>query len=431
MLYDEHGTASAATEFPVKLPTDVVMDGVGSPLKKMNDFVQTTEPKTGQSMTRETDTFDTFFESSWYYARYCCPGLDTAMLDQRADYWLPVDQYIGGIEHAVMHLLYARFFHKLMRDLDLIESDEPFTNLLTQGMVIADTYFRKEGEGKEHYYFPHEVDIQRDAKGAVQSAKLKKDGQPVSIKLEKMSKSKNNGIDPQSMIDKYGADTVRLFTMFAAPPDQSLEWNDDAIAGASRFMRRLWNLFHSNQARLSKVRLAPVSDCSDLNSAAKALRLITHTIIQRVLRDYERQQFNTVVAAAMELTNAVEKADWSALGADADEILAEACYTLLKILAPVTPHLAERLWLDYSGSDDNLNDTWLTLDEKALVKDEIDYVVQVNGKLRGKISVAANLPRDEIEKLALAEENVQRFTQGQTVRKVIVVPNKLVNIVAN
>lgn len=437
MIYNSEGDASPAQEFPVRLPTEVVMDGVGSPLKKMDSFINTTDPITGEPAQRETDTFDTFFESSWYYARYCCPDLDTAMLDQRANHWLPVDQYVGGIEHAVMHLLYARFFHKLMRDLGLIESDEPFTNLLTQGMVIADTYFRKEGEGKETFYTPEQVAVQRDAKGAVESATLKADGLPVSIKLEKMSKSKNNGIDPQSMIDKYGADTVRLFTMFAAPPDQSLEWNDDAIAGASRFLRRLWNLFYANQQALASVPLAAINNVTNLpgagqlTSAAKALRLTTHTIIQRVLRDYHRQQFNTVVAAAMELTNAIEKVDSEALGENGNHVISEACYTLLKILAPITPHIVERLWHDFAAAGADLESAWLTLDESALIKDEINYVVQVNGKLRGKISVPASLPREEIEALALVEENVQRFIDGQTVRKVIVVPNKLVNIVAN
>ncbi len=431
MIYDQHNNAAPASEFPVTLPVDVVMDGVGSPLKKMASFIETTHPQTGEPATRETDTFDTFFESSWYYARYCCPDLDTSMLDERADYWLPVDQYIGGIEHAVMHLLYARFFHKLMRDFGLIDSDEPFTRLLTQGMVIADTYYRKLGEGKETYYFPHEVDIERDSKGAVIKATLKADGEPVLIKLEKMSKSKNNGIDPQSMIDKYGADTVRLFTMFAAPPDQSLEWNDDAIAGSSRFLRRLWNLLHANAERLRAVPLQALAVEGGLSSAAKSLRLVTHTITERVLRDYERLQFNTVVAAAMELTNAVEKADWDAMGDHADAVFSEAAYTLIKVLAPVTPHLAETLWASYADTSTSLEDAWLEVDESALVKDEINYVVQVNGKLRGKIEVSAAANKESIEEAALAEENVQRFLDGLTIRKVIVVPNKLVNIVAN
>ena len=434
IVYDADGNASPATEFPVELPTDVVMDGVGSPIKKMSSFIDTVHPVTGEPAQRETDTFDTFFESSWYYARYCCPDLDTAMLDHRANHWLPVDQYVGGIEHAVMHLLYARFFHKLMRDVGLIDSDEPFVNLLTQGMVIADTYFRKVGEGKEVFYAPNEVEVERDSKGSVVSVVLIADGQPVSVKLEKMSKSKNNGVDPQSMIDCYGADTVRLFTMFAAPPEQSLEWNDDAIAGASRFLRRLWSFFHKHQASL---KAAPLSACtdssifSDSNSETKSLRLITHTIIGRVTRDYERQQYNTVVAAAMELMNGAEKADWDAMGEDAAPALSELCYTLVKTLAPVTPHLSEHLWALFGPSDRQLNDAWLVLDESALVRDEVTYVVQVNGKLRAKLEVAASAEKQQIEEMAQNDENVKRFLDGLTIRKIIVVPNKLVNIVAN
>lgn len=430
-VYDADGNPAAATEFPVELPTDVVMDGVGSPIKKMRSFIETVHPVTGEPAERETDTFDTFFESSWYYARYCCPGLDTAMLDERADYWLPADQYIGGVEHAVMHLLYARFFHKLMRDVGLINSDEPFTRLLTQGMVTAETFFRKLGAGKEVFYKPSEVDVELDAKGSVVGATLESDGEPVSIRVEKMSKSKNNGVDPQNMIDRYGADTVRLFTMFAAPPEQSLEWNDDAIAGGSRFLRRVWNLFENHSDTLAQTRLKPIKALSNANGPAKALRLVTHTIIQRVLFDFDRQQFNTVVAAAMELTNAAEKADYTAMGDHSDMVLSELCHTLLKILAPITPHLCEHLWSRF-GPDLGLEESgWLLLDESALVKDEITYVVQVNGKLRAKLDVIASVGKDEIEALAMADGNVQRFLEGLNVRKVIVVPNKLVNIVAN
>jgi len=431
-IYDAEGKPTAATEFPVELPTDVVMDGVGSPIKKMRSFIDTTHPITGQPAERETDTFDTFFESSWYYARYCCPNLDTAMLDERADYWLPADQYIGGIEHAVMHLLYARFFHKLMRDVGLINSDEPFKRLLTQGMVTAETFFRIASDGKRSFYNPNEVKVQLDDQGKPEGAILIVDGQPVEIGgIEKMSKSKNNGVDPQSMIDKYGADTVRLFTMFAAPPEQSLEWNDDAIAGGSRFLRRVWNLFENNREVLSRVRLNPLSGLDSANRSTKALRLVTHTIIQRVLFDFDRQQFNTVVAAAMELTNAAEKADWSSMGEHDEMALSEICHTVVKILAPITPHLCEHLWAAY-GSDQSLEESgWISVDESALVKDEITYVVQVNGKLRAKLDVAASASKDDIEVLAMADENVQRFLEGVTVRKVIVVPKKLVNIVAN
>ena len=431
-VYDADGKPTAATEFPVELPTDVVMDGVGSPIKKMRSFIDTVHPVTGEPATRETDTFDTFFESSWYYARYCCPGLDTAMLDERADYWLPADQYIGGIEHAVMHLLYARFFHKLMRDVGLINSDEPFTRLLTQGMVTAETFFRIADDGKRSFYNPKEVEVLLDDQGKPNGAILIADGAPVEVGgVEKMSKSKNNGVDPQSMIDKYGADTVRLFTMFAAPPEQSLEWNDDAIAGGSRFLRRVWNLFEKNSEALSRTKLKAASSLDNANGPTKALRLITHTITQRVLFDFDRQQFNTVVAAAMELTNAAEKADWSAMAEHGDVALSEICHTLVKILTPITPHLCEHLWAIY-GTDQSLEDSgWISVDESALVKDEITYVVQVNGKLRAKLDVSASATKDEVEALALADGNVQRFLEGVTVRKVIVVPKKLVNIVAN
>ncbi|MDB4512023.1 leucine--tRNA ligase [Arenicella sp.] len=430
-VYDKDGNAMPATELPVELPTDVVMDGVGSPIKKMSSFIETVHPTTGEAASRETDTFDTFFESSWYYARYCCADLDTAMLDQRADHWLPVDQYVGGVEHAVMHLLYARFFHKLMRDVGLLNSDEPFKNLLTQGMVIADTYYRKLGEGKEVYFKPSEVEVERDAKGAMRGAKLLADGKPVLVKVEKMSKSKNNGIDPSSMIDRYGADTVRLFTMFAAPPDQSLEWNDDAIAGASRFLRRVWNFFAEHQESLKLTGLQSHSVFDQSNSEAKELRFITHSIIERVMRDYDRQQFNTVVAAAMELTNAADKADWNKMGESAGKVLSELCTTLLKILAPVTPHLCEKLWSLYEPKTSLLESGWLHVDQQALVKDEITYVIQVNGKLRAKLDISVSASKDEIEQMAKQEENVVRFLEGITIRKVIVVPNKLVNIVAN
>lgn len=435
MVYDQQGEAVPASTFPVELPTDVVMDGVGSPIKKMSSFIDTVHPITGEPATRETDTFDTFFESSWYYARYCCSDLDTAMLDQRANHWLPVDQYIGGIEHAVMHLLYARFFHKLLRDIGLLDSDEPFTKLLTQGMVTAETYYQVDATGKRQFFNPLEVALDLDDKGLAIGAKLKSDGSSVEIGgVEKMSKSKNNGVDPQSMIDKYGADTVRLFTMFAAPPDQSLEWNDDAIAGSSRFLRRVYSFFYKHQETLHKHALAPLKSIDQTQSgieSVKELRFITHSIIGRVLRDYERQQFNTVVAAAMELTNAAEKADWSAMGNNAGPVMSELAHALLKILMPVTPHLCEHLWQEFCNDKQEVNNAWLELDESALVQDEIGYVVQVNGKLRAKMNVSATASKQEIEQMAITEENVTRFLQDVTVRKVILVPNKLVNIVAN
>lgn len=431
-IYDEAGAATPATELPVRLPTDVVMDGIGSPIKKMSSFIDTKDPSTGKPASRETDTFDTFFESSWYYARYCCPNLDTAMLDERADYWLPVDQYVGGIEHAVMHLLYARFFHKLMRDVGLIKSDEPFKRLLTQGMVTAETYYRDDASAKREYFNPNEVDLNTDDKGSVVSATLKVDGKAVEIGgVEKMSKSKNNGVDPQSMIDKWGADTVRLFSMFASPPDQSLEWNDDAIAGGARFLRRVWNVFVNYQEPLKTTGLGGEADFRAANEACKNLRRTTHGLIQRAIFDYQRQQFNTVVAAAMELTNAIDKAKFDDMGDLGDLALAEACTALLRMLAPITPHLCESVWANFNDEVSLTDGGWLEVDESALVQDEITYVVQVNGKLRAKLQVAASSTKEEIESFALADDNVQRFLLDITVRKVIVVPGKLVNIVAN
>ena len=436
-VYDENDQPVPAQTFPVELPTDVVMDGVGSPIKSMASFIDTVHPVDGTPARRETDTFDTFFESSWYYARYCCPDLDTAMLDQRANHWLPVDQYVGGIEHAVMHLLYARFFHKLMRDVGLIESDEPFTNLLTQGMVTAETFYRDSDGTKREYFNTTEVDIVVSERGVPESATLKSDGSVVEIgPIEKMSKSKNNGVDPQQMINKYGADTVRLFTMFAAPPDQSLEWNDDAIAGASRFLRRVWNVLDSNADVISKYGFSDFasvfgseSPTQAINSQTKAVRLNVHTLMSRVLRDYERQQFNTVVAAAMELTNLIEKTKWSSLGEHAELTLAEALSALVRFLLPVTPHVCEYVLSQLDQPRSAAAVGWLTVDESALIQDEITYVVQVNGKLRGQVSMSADAQKEQIEAAALADENVQRFTQDLSVVKVIVVPKKLVNIV--
>ncbi|MFT5260647.1 MAG: leucyl-tRNA synthetase [Cryomorphaceae bacterium] len=376
-------------DLPVRLPEDVAFSGVNSPIKSDPEFINTQVPGTDLPGTRETDTFDTFFESSWYFARYCCPGSDSSMLDERANYWLPVDQYVGGIEHAVLHLLYARFFHKLMRDEGLVDSDEPFTRLLTQGMVL-------------------------------------KDG-------TKMSKSKGNTVDPQSMIDQYGTDTVRLFMMFAAPPEQSLEWNGDAVAGAHRFLTRLWRLVHSHTESLLGARDALNGDGHAIglsDKAAQALRLATHSMLQKASKDYERHQFNTVIAGAMELLNTLDKATPEANPEQAAASL-EAVLCMLKMLAPVIPHIAHTLWNTLQQTGDIIDATWPQVDEAALVKDTLSLVVQVNGKKRCEIEVSADMPKDEIEKLALADEAVIRNMQGMTLRKVIVVPGRLVNIVAN
>ncbi|GGN26860.1 MULTISPECIES: leucine--tRNA ligase [Marinomonas] len=367
-------------QLPVVLPTDVVMDGVNSPIKNNPSF--SSVMFNGEEAERETDTFDTFMESSWYFARYCCPDSTDAMLTEEANYWLPVDQYVGGVEHAILHLLYSRFFHKLLRDAGLVNSDEPFKRLLTQGMV-------------------------------------NKDG-------TKMSKSKGNTVDPQEMIEKYGADTVRLFMMFSAPPEQSLEWNDAGVDGASRFLRRLWALCyrHTNAGKVGSL------DIAALNGAQKALRRKAHETIQKVTDDIERRQtFNTAIAAVMELCNDISKfEDASELGLAVQQEALEAA-TLL--LSPIVPHIAHQLWSELGHDDNIVNTPWPTLDEDALIKDELTIVVQVLGKKRAELTVSANADSKTIEAEALAHPSVVKYLEGKTVRKVIVVPGRLVNIVAN
>ena len=370
-------------DLPVVLPEDVEIDGSGSPLKKMPDWSRCSCPRCGMEAERETDTFDTFMESSWYFARFTGPDNTTAMLDRRADHWLPVDQYIGGIEHAILHLLYARFFHKLLRDEGLVSSDEPFSRLLTQGMVLKD--------------------------GA------------------KMSKSKGNTVDPQGLVERYGADTVRLFTMFAAPPEQSLEWSDSGVEGAFRFLKRLWALSHAHLQRGP----APAPDVDALNEEQRALRRKVHETIAKVGDDLGRRHtFNTGIAAVMELVNALYK------GADdaSDQgraVLQEGLESAVLLLAPIVPHVCHALW-QALGHDSSLMETpWPTLDERALVQDSLELVVQVNGKRRGQIRVPVDAARDLLETAALEEPNVVRFIEGKTVRKVIVVPGRLVNVVAN
>jgi leucyl-tRNA synthetase len=384
---DERGATVPvpADQLPVVLPEDVDFKGVGSPIKKMPEFYRTRCPGEDGPAMRETDTFDTFFESSWYYARFCCPDNDHAMLDDRADYWLPVDQYVGGVEHAVLHLLYARFFHKLMRDVGLVKSDEPFTKLLTQGMVLKDS--------------------------------------------TKMSKSKGNTVDPQDMIDRYGADTVRLFMMFASPPDQSLEWNDDAVAGSYRYLRRLWGLFHRYQnvvvsAPRPDVNLADVTD-----PALRELRAQTHKMLSRVQNDYERYQYNTVVAACMELTNAIDRLAYPEDDPQAEAVLREALTILVKVLAPIVPHITHELWRGFGDADALIDAPWPQVDEQALLRDTIQLVVQVNGKLRGHVEVAVDATEDAIREAALANDKVRRHVGGKPIQKVIVVPGRLANVV--
>ena len=371
-----------AADLPVVLPTEIVFKGVGSPLKDMPAFYQTSCPSCGADATRETDTFDTFMESSWYYARYGCANNDQVMLDGEADYWAPVDQYVGGIEHAILHLLYSRFFHKLMRDEGLVTSDEPFIRLLTQGMVLKD--------------------------GA------------------KMSKSKGNTVDPQSLIAAYGADTVRLFSMFAAPPEQSLEWSDSGVEGANRFLKRLWKLASKHAASEP----APALDVAALNEQQKNVRRKLHETIAKVSDDFGRRQtFNTAIAAIMELCNELGKLDDAAPQSRA--LLHESLRAIVLMLSPIVPHVCHALWPTLNGEGEILNAPWPTFDESALARDTIEMVVQVNGKVRAKMEVPADADKSAIEALAQSQQNVSRFLEGLSVRKVIVVPGRLVNIVAN
>ncbi|WP_313307558.1 leucine--tRNA ligase [Stutzerimonas balearica] len=415
-------------QLPVVLPEDVVPDGAGSPLAKMPEFYECSCPKCGAPAKRETDTMDTFVESSWYFARYASPNYDQGMVDPAAaNHWLPVDQYIGGIEHAILHLLYARFFHKLMRDEGLVSSNEPFKNLLTQGMVVAETYYRTLENGGKDWFNPADVEVERDAKAKVIGARLKTDGQPVEIGgTEKMSKSKNNGVDPQAMIDAYGADTCRLFIMFASPPDMSLEWSDSGVEGASRFLRRVWRLAHAHVS----AGLPGTLDLATLNDEQKAVRRAIHLAIRQASTDVgQHHKFNTAIAQVMTLMNVLEKAPTASEQDRA--LLQEGLETVALLLAPITPHICHELWQQLGKPGAIIDAQWPKVDESALVQDSLTLVVQVNGKLRGQIEVPASASREEVEAAARGNENVLRFTEGLTIRKVIVVPGKLVNIVAN
>lgn len=425
----EDGTTVAVPlgELPVILPEDVVLDGVISPIKSNPEWAKTSH--NGQAALRETDTFDTFMESSWYYARYCSPHSTDSMLDSKAaNYWLPVDQYIGGIEHAILHLLYARFFHKLLRDVGLVECDEPFKKLLCQGMVLAESFYQEDDKGGKNWIAPADVDIETDDKGKTLSIKLKADGSAVeSDGVIKMSKSKNNGVDPQTTIDRFGADTVRLFIMFAAPPEQSLEWSDTAVEGSHRFLKRLWKAVYSH---VSLNKLDIKLNVASLNDGQKALRRKVHQTIRKVSDDVGRRlTFNTAIAAIMELMNDVAKFK------DASEqglaVMQEALEAVTLMLAPIAPHICHKLWRDLGHQDAVIHANWPSFDESALTVSSQEIVIQVNGKVRAKLEVSAGMSKDDMEKLALENENVQRFLNELTVRKVIVIPGKLVNIVAN
>jgi len=411
-------------QLPVVLPEDVTFMGVQSPIKADPDWRKTSCPQCGGDAERETDTFDTFMESSWYFARYCSPGADD-LVDERANYWLPVDQYIGGIEHAILHLMYFRFYNKLMRDAGMLQADEPATRLLCQGMVIAETFRREVPDGSSVWINPADVEVERDDKGKMTGAFLVEDGSPVEIgAIEKMSKSKNNGVDPVHLVERYGADTVRLFSMFASPPDQSLEWSDSGVEGAFRFLRRLW--FMSTEHIVA----GPVEglDSKQLNAEQKTIRRYVHDTIAKVSDDIGRRQtFNTAIAAVMELSNHLGRfEDRSPQGR---AVLDEAWRAVVRLMAPITPHICETLWEMLGETGSVVSARWPEVDESARVRDQITLVVQINGKLRARIELAPGSDQEQAMAGARADENVTRHTDGKDIRKVIYIPDRLLNIV--
>lgn len=411
---------------PVELPRDVILDGSQSPLAAHPSFSHTNCPQCGKAAKRETDTFDTFMESSWYFARYTCQNANEAMLDQRANYWLPVDYYIGGIEHAILHLLYARFYTKLLRDEGLLVCDEPFKNLLTQGMVVAETFYQTDSHGHKRYFNLTQIEVERDAKGKIISAKSMEDGSIVSVgAVEKMSKSKNNGVDPQILINQYGADTVRLYTMFTSPPEQSLEWNDAGVEGASRFLKRLWRIVYQHVESGLATQPAIISE---LSQEQKQMRRQLHLTLQKVSDDMARRHtFNTAIAANMELINNLLKFEDQSI--QGKHVRQETLETVVLMLAPIIPHICQQLWEYLGHSTDIVNAAWPELDSTALEQDSIELVIQVNGKLRGKLNVSVSANQQDIEAQVLKDEHIQRYLEGKPIRKIIVVPKKLVNIV--
>jgi leucyl-tRNA synthetase len=402
-----------------------VPDGSGNPLNRNEAFLACECPKCGKPARRETDTMDTFVDSSWYYFRFASPGNDAAMVDARARYWLPVDQYIGGIEHAILHLLYSRFWTRVMRDVGLTELREPFANLLTQGMVLNEIYFRKPSSGRIVYYNPADVDVQLDEKGARIGAVLREDGLPVeSGGIGTMSKSKANGVDPRSLVEQYGADTARLFMMFASPPEQTLEWSDEGVEGSFRFMKRLWKAVHQHVSG----GVAGKVDKSALNPAQQALRRQVHETLVKVTHDLgKRRTFNTAIAAVMELMNALAKfTDESPQGR---AVVQEALDVVVLVLSPVVPHACHALWRELGHASAVIDERWPQPDPDALVRAELEVVVQVNGKLRSRVTVAADATEAQVREIALADVNVQKFVEGKAVRKFIYVPGKLANVV--
>jgi len=418
-------------DLPVVLPEDLIPDGSGNPLNKCEAFLNVPCPVCGAPSRRETDTMDTFVDSSWYFMRYCDPKLDDAMVGAGTQYWMPMDQYIGGIEHAILHLLYARFWTKVMRDLKLVTVDEPFTRLLTQGMVLNHIYSRRGAAGGIEYFWPHEVENVFDADGKVLGAKLKSDGSAVDYEgVGTMSKSKNNGVDPQELIDKYGADTARLFVMFASPPEQTLEWNDAGVEGAHRFLKRVW-AFGAKQAEALRRATAGNFSAAPLRAEAKVLRREVHLVLRQMSYDYERMQYNTVVSGCMKLLNALESHGFD--GSDGDlAVLCEGTSVLLRALYPACPHITHELWvgLGFGRAVGGLLDApWPQVDEAALVQDEIELVLQVNGKTRGSLRVPAQADRAAIEAAAAASPDFAKFAEGRAPKKIIIVPGRLVNVV--
>ena len=451
---DEHGAVPVPEkDLPVVLPQDCIPDGSGNPLHKHEGFhAGVTCPVCGKPARRETDTMDTFVDSSWYFMRYCDPTNAEAMVAGGADYWMRdqnnatggsgMDQYIGGIEHAILHLLYARFWTKVMRDLGLVKVDEPFSKLLTQGMVLNHIYSRRTAKGGKDYFWPHDVEHVLDEGGKIIGAKLKNAAEsgdgllPVGTPIDyegvgTMSKSKNNGVDPQDLIEKYGADTARLYTMFTAPPEATLEWNDAAVEGSYRFLRRVWNFAAKNEALLKKGIAVDRSQSVAFGKAAKALRLDIHTVLKQANYDYERMQYNTVVSAVMKMLNTLEDAQLDDSAEDC-AALAECFSILLRVLYPACPHITDELWTDLGYAaccGDLLDVAWAGVDESALQRDEIELMLQVNGKLRGSILVPASADKAQIEQIAVASEAFAKAANGAAAKKVIVVPGRLVNVV--
>jgi leucyl-tRNA synthetase len=419
-------------DLPVVLPTECIPDGSGNPLKTHAAFLNVPCPKCGKPAQRETDTMDTFVDSSWYFMRYTCPDAAT-MVDERNDYWMGeagMDQYIGGVEHAVLHLLYARFWTKAMRDMGLVKISEPFKNLFTQGMLLNESYYREEASGKKIWFYPNEIEVQYDEKSRPVAAILKSDGQPVQMGgIEKMSKSKNNVVEPKDIIEQFGADTARLFTMFAGPPDQSAAWNNSGVEGAARYLRRLWATALKLSATVASgagASIAPDTYAADV----KSLRREVHLTLKQIDADYERLQYNTVVSGAMKLLNAIEA--FKPEGEGHAAVLRESFGILLRALYPVCPHITHALWVELGLAaefGEIIDAAWPQVDEAALVQNEIELMIQVNGKLRGSVKVAKDADKASIEAAALAVESVQKFLEGPP-KKVIIVPGKLVNIVA-